>query len=61
MDKRFDKIERKLDEILKSLADHRVEAESRITKIEMSQKGFVTVISLVCTGIIAYLANIFSK
>lgn len=61
MDNRFDKLDEKLAEIHDSLTEHRLTAENRLTKLEMKQRGFITICSAIFTGIIAFLVNLFSK
>ena len=56
--KRFDKIDAKLDKIEDFLSNYRVKAEKRMTKIEMIQKGFMAVGGTVLAtfySVVAYL------
>ena len=43
-DDRFDRLDEKLDRIEDFLANYRVKSESRLTKIELVQKGFLTLL-----------------
>ena len=47
-DNRFDRLDEKLDRIEEFLSDYRVNSEKRLTKIELIQKGFITILG---TGI----------
>ena len=60
MKEQIDEIERDVKDIRDAI--HRMELlqESRMTRIETSQKGFITISSLVFGAIITYLLNVFN-
>ena len=54
-EKRFDKIDEKLEKIEQFLSQYRVTSEKRITKIETVQKGFL---ALLGTSLASFLSVI---
>ncbi len=61
MNERFDKVEKKLDKILDAINKHRLDSENRLTSLEVSQKGFITIFTAALAGVIAYLVNLFNS
>lgn len=60
-DQRFDRIDEKLDELLKSQHQVTVEHSSRITRLETSQRGFISIVSALFTALVSYVVAFVHK
>jgi hypothetical protein len=61
MDHRFDKIEEKLDTIRSELHKVAVDHSERLIKLETTQKGFISVLTLLFTAVLGVIVNLFTR
>jgi len=59
MEQRLDRIEAKLDKIVDELASHRVAQEGRVARLELVQKGMITVLTATVTAAIGAVLRWF--
>ena len=58
MNSRFDKIDDKLDDLMKAFSNYRVKSETRVTKLETVQKGFIVLLKLTIGTVIASFSSV---
>ncbi len=61
MEKRFDKIDAKLDEMDRRLQTVTSEHQQRLTKVETSQKGVIYIGGAIATALITAIVTAISK